>query len=128
MITCTLHKRIQTEPDKNNYVYRLAISLIDAGSINFNRNTGSYHLDAANADFGNWHQAKFNDNAQLDQTLSAVFFNSDSSKSLTGNSFHMAMPIILSFQGDWNVYQNYFVNATIVKGFGHGNHVGVVRT
>jgi hypothetical protein len=111
----------------DNYLYRIGISLIDLGAINFNRNTGSYHLSAQNADFGNWHQAKFADNVQLDQTLSAVFYNGDSTKSQTGNSFHMALPAALSIQADWNVYQHFFADLTVVKGFGHGNNLGVVR-
>jgi hypothetical protein len=119
--------RIQADPDKNNYLYRIGISLLDLGAINFSRNTGSYHLATAAGNFGNWRQAKFSDNSQLDQTLSAVFYNGDSTKSQTGNSFHMAMPAALSIQADWNVDRHYFLNATIVKGFGHGDNVGVVR-
>ena len=108
-------------------LWRLGISLLDLGSINFDRNTESYHLAAQTANFNNWHQSKFVNNVQLDQTLSAVFYNGDSAKSQTGNSFHMAMPAAFSIQADWNVYEHYFVNATIVKGFGHGDNVGVVR-
>jgi Family of unknown function (DUF5723) len=116
-----------SDPAKNNYVYRMGVSLIDIGAIKFTKNTGSYHLQATAADFANWHQSKFTGNNQLDQTLSAVFYNGDSSKSKTGNDFHMAMPTALSVQFDWNVCEAFFANATIVKGFGHGNNVGVVR-
>ncbi len=123
----TPHVRIQSGPDKNDYVYRLGISLIDIGSINFNRNSASYHLQADDADFTNWHQSKFSDNAQLDRTLSAVFYQGDSAKSLTANRFSMALPSAISIQADWNVYQHFFANATIIKGFGHGNKQGVTR-
>jgi Family of unknown function (DUF5723) len=118
---------MQGGPDKSDYVYRLGISLIDAGSINFNRNTASYHLQADQANFENWHQSKFANNAQLDQTLSAVFYQGDSSKSLTSDHFNMALPSALSIQADWNVYQDFFANTTIIKGFGHGNKNGVTR-
>lgn len=115
------------EQDKSGYLYKLGISLLDIGSIKFDKNTGSYHLQATAADFTNWHQSKFTGNTQLDQTLSAVFYNGDSSKSKTGSVFHMAMPTALSVQFDWNVCEKFFANATIVKGFGHGNNVGVIR-
>ncbi len=119
--------RIQADPDNNNYLYRIGISLIDIGAIKFNKNTGSYHLQAAAADFSDWHQSKFTGNTQLDQTLSAVLYNGDSAKSMTGNDFHMAMPTALSIQADWNVCKNFFADVTIVKGFGHGNNIGVTR-
>jgi len=112
---------------KDNYLYRLGLSLLDVGSIKFDRNTASYHLAAAAAEFDNWHQAKFSGNTQLDQTLSAVFYNGDSAKSLTGNSFHMALPTALSLQADWNIAGDFFADMTIVKGFSHGNNVGVIR-
>jgi hypothetical protein len=121
------HIHIQSAPEKDDYIYRLGISLIDLGAIDFNRNSGSYHLQANNADFTNWSQAKFSGNTQLDQTLSAVFYNGDSSKSLSGNHFNMGLPAALSIQADWNVYQHFFANATIIKGFGHGNREGVTR-
>jgi hypothetical protein len=39
----------------------------------------------------------------------------------------MAMPSALSIQVDWNVYQNFYANLAIIKGFGHGNNAGVIR-
>ncbi len=121
------HIHIQSAPEKTGYVYRLGISLIDAGSINFNRNSESYRLQAVAADFTNWGQLKVNGNKQLDQTLSAIFYNGDSSKSLTANHFNMGMPAAISVQADWNFYKNFFANATIIKGLHHGNSEGVIR-
>jgi hypothetical protein len=111
----------------SNYVYRIGISLIDVGYINFNRNSAAYHLQTDSAGFSNWHQSKFSSNVQFDQTLSAVFYNGDSLKSLTANHFNMALPSAISIQADWNVYKNFFANMTIIKGFGHGNNPGVIR-
>jgi hypothetical protein len=118
---------VHLNPQKNNYLYRIGLSLIDLGSINFNRNAASYHLQADSANFQNWHQSKFANNTQLDQTLSAVFYNGDSSKSLTSDHFKMGLPAAISLQADWNVCENYFVNMTIIKGFGHGDRQGVIR-
>lgn len=39
----------------------------------------------------------------------------------------MKLPIGISIQGDVNVYRNFFLNATIVKGFSQGNKPGVIR-
>ncbi len=114
-------------PEKPNYVYRIGISLIDLGYVNFNRNSAAFHLQTDSANFANWHQSKFSDNAQFDQSLSATFYHGDSAKSFTSNHFNMALPSAISIQADWNVYQNFFANLTIIKGFGHGNNPGVVR-
>jgi Family of unknown function (DUF5723) len=111
----------------SNYIYRIGISLIDLGYINFNRNSASYHLQTDSSDFSNWHHSKFLNNVQFDQSLSAIFYHGDSLKSLTSNHFNMALPAAISIQADWNVYKNFFANMTIIKGFGHGNNPGVIR-
>lgn len=113
--------------DKNGYVYRIGISLIDFGNIRFDRNASTYHLQTESADYSGWHQSKFSDNTQFDQTLSAVFYGGDSTKSRTSDHFDMKLPSALSLQADWNICKHFFANATIIKGFGHGNSPGVVR-
>jgi hypothetical protein len=112
---------------ESNYFYRIGLSLIDIGGINFNKNSATYHLQADSANFGNWHDSKFSGNAQLDQTLSSIFYNGDSARSFTGDHFKMGMPTAISVQADWNVCENFFANATIIKGFGHGGGQGVTR-
>ena len=112
---------------QTSYIYRIGISLIDLGYIDFNRNSASYHLQTDSADFSNWHKSKFSGNIQFDQTLSAVFYHGDSAKSLTSDHFNMALPSAISIQADWNVYHNFYANLTIIKGFGHGNNPGVIR-
>jgi hypothetical protein len=111
----------------NGYRYRIGVSLLDLGNINFTRNTASYHLAAASANFSDWRHAQFSGNAQLDQTLSAVFYNGDSAKSKTGSSFHMALPTALSVQADYSICGPWFANLAVVKGFGHGDNVGVAQ-
>jgi Family of unknown function (DUF5723) len=120
--------RLKTaEPEKQDYIYRIGISLIDIGHINFDRNSASYHLQADTADLSNWHHLRFSGNNQFDQTLSAAFYQGDSTKSLTAQHFNMSMPSAISIQADWNVYKQFFANLTIVQGFGHGIHPGVQR-
>ena len=115
------------DPGKSDYVYKLGLSFIDIGSIDFNRMTADYHLQAANADFVDWHKANFTSNIQVDQTLSSIFYNGNSTKSLAGTHFRMGLPAAISVQADWNFYNNFFANATIIQGFGHGGRQGVVR-
>jgi hypothetical protein len=113
--------------DDKNYLYRIGISLIDAGTINFNKNTGAFHLPADTAIFANWKATHVANNIQFDKIMSAVFYNNDSTKSLTSTRFYMPLPLALSLQADYNFCKNFFVNATIVKGFKHGSRQGVIR-
>jgi hypothetical protein len=119
--------QLPANPDKIDYQYKIGLSLIDIGSIRYGTNTAAYHLQADAADFSNWHQLAFSGNAQVDRTLSAVFYNGDSTKSQTGDHFSMALPSALSIQADYNFGNNVFANATIIKGFGHGNNNGTTR-
>ncbi|HYV92113.1 MAG TPA: DUF5723 family protein [Chitinophagales bacterium] len=115
------------DPDKSNYLYRIGISLLDAGSIKFHKNTAVYHLQTDSADFVNWHHAEFTSNIQFDRSLSAVFYHGDSSQSFVADHFSMDLPVALSLQADLNVYKHFFLNVTIVKGFPHGSKPGVIR-
>jgi hypothetical protein len=118
---------LHLKPGKDNYLYRIGLSLLDLGSINFKTNSAAYHLQTDSADFENWRQLKFTSNTEFDKAVSAVFYNGDSLKSLTANHFKMGLPTALSVQGDWNVCKNYYLNLTIIKGFGHGGGQGVRR-
>ena len=109
------------------YTYRLGISMMDIGAIDFNRNASSFHLQTANGVFNNWHQQALMSNAVIDKTLSAVFYQGDSGASQTARHFTMALPTAISIQGDYRVSGHYYVNATIVKGLGHGDMQGVVQ-
>jgi hypothetical protein len=97
------------------------------GSINFNRNAAAFHLQSDNADFSNWGQAKLHSNMAVDRTLSAVFYGGDSAKSQVSDHFNMALPAAISIQADWNVCEKWFLDATLVQGFSHGDRQGVTR-
>jgi len=116
-----------TGKGKSNYLFKLGISVLDPGRIKFSRNSSQFHLQADSANFPNWSTYDLKTNAQLDRTISAAFYGGDSAKSQTGSSFRMGLPAAVSAQADWNCYESFFVNVTIVKGFGHGNRQGVVR-
>ena len=107
------------------YDYRLGVSVMDMGSINFDRNAAAFHLQTDTANFAAWRQAHLTSNIAVDKTLSAVFYHGDSTKSKTADHFTMAMPTALSFQGDFRVTTHLFLNATVVKGLRHGDKPGV---
>ena len=112
---------------EGDYLYKIGLSVMDIGGIRFNRNAAAFHLQTAGADFSNWGKARLTSNAEVDRTLSAVFYGGDSARSQVGSGFRMALPTALSLQVDWKVQDHFFLNASVVQGFGHGNKQGVVQ-
>ena len=120
-----VHAANTREPE--DYDYRLGLSVMDIGAIDFNRNAAAFHLQTSGGVFDHWNQQALMSNASIDKTLSAVFYRGDSSASQTAGHFTMALPTTISVQGDYRVTTHYYVNAAIVKGLGHGDHPGVVQ-
>lgn len=112
--------------DNNKYNYKIGVSLIDLGSINFNKYSAAFHLQADTANYTNWNSTHIYNNTQFDKILSAAFYNNDSLKSLQANHFNMKLPAAISIQADWNLYKNFFVNATIIKNIRNKNYAGVI--
>jgi len=104
--------------------YRIGFSVMDIGGIRFDRKAAAFHLQSPDANFSNWGQLVLHSNIAVDRTLSAVFYNGDSGRSLVGNGFTMKLPTALSLQGDLKLQDHYYLNATIVKGLGHGDRPG----
>ena len=121
-----LHKADPHDPTVP-YDYRLGISVMDIGAIDFNRNAAAYHLQTDTANFAAWRQVHLASNLAVDRTLSAIFYHGDSSKSQTADHFKMRMPAALSLQGDFRLTTRLFVNATIVKGLHHRDDPGVIQ-
>ena len=107
--------------------YTIGLSVMDIGGIRFDRNAAAFRLQSGGADFSNWGQLELHSNLAVDRTLSAVFYNGDSARSLVGYGFTMKLPTALSLQGDWKVQDHYYLNATIIKGLGHGDRPGGVE-
>jgi hypothetical protein len=106
--------------------YKIGLSILDIGSIHFNRNAAAFRLQTDGADFSNFGEAQLHSNLAVDRTLSAVFYKGDSNRSQVADGFHMRLPTTLSLQGDWKLKDHFFLNATIVKGLGHGDRPGAV--
>jgi hypothetical protein len=121
---CNANPDAITENESGNrYVYKIGISLIDLGNIRFNRYSAAYYLRADSAVYTGNGQSNSGSSGPIAQFV----YENDSAKHLTANHFNMVLPSAISVQADWNVFNDYYINATVIKGFGHGNHTGVVR-
>ena len=118
--------KTQVDPNKSNYIFRIGLSLTDIGKIKFDKGANTYHVDADSANWLNYRGERFNSNSDFDRAISFIF-TGDSAASFRENSFTMALPTSLNLQVDWNVYKNFYLNGTFIKGFRPGNGQGAIR-
>lgn len=117
----------RASPGEAHYVYKLGISMVDIGKINYDRSSASYHLEGDSVTYQDWFHNTIRSNQQLDGALSAAFYNGDSTKSKTASHFNMNLPTAISIQADWNVYKDYFLNLSIVKNTRNRSIPGAIR-
>ena len=100
-----------------NYLYKIGISLIDVGKINFNKLVQVHEYNDVNN--ASWYGLRTYAPTNLQQVLRAASYNflGDSSSSLSSKTrFGVWLPTAASVQFDYNFWNNLFVNATMVQG------------
>src|SRR6185295_9897178 len=78
------------------------------------------------ANYLHWRGAHFTSADNFDKTLSSIF-TGDSTASFRADNFKMSLPAAISAQLDWNIYKNFYANATVVKGFNYYNKRGATH-
>lgn len=116
MIPMRVHSACDDTPV--NYYWRLGVSLVDIGKINFNNGTLSNHLQGAER----WMNLKLFDTVQsvvgMMGMMDSVMGNQVAS--CTYNSrVGIGLPTALSLQFDLNVVDNFYVNATWIHPVSH---------
>lgn len=105
--------------DEDHYKWRLGVSLLDIGKINFNKNA-QYHevfLDDSLIIYSK----DYTVNASPDKVMNAVRLFSaqalggDSTASLKGNRFDIWLPTGFSLQADYNIMPMLYASATLVQ-------------
>lgn len=104
--------------DKDKYLFRLGVSLLDFGSIKYQK--GYYSQDFV-ADIRDWYikGMEFNSLVDINDTLKSVFGFKDH----TNESFRMGLPTALSVQFDYNVGGGFYVNFTPFFALRKGNEM-----
>jgi hypothetical protein len=106
------HSR-QSNCEAKDYQYKVGISLLDAGSIRFDRQANSTTINNASLHFDNYNDINPSGPEQLDSLLNASFQGDVSS----ADNFKMALPTALSLQLDYNVGKNFYLAAVWIHGF-----------
>lgn len=105
------------------YKYKIGLSVLDIGSMKFDRDVEFYQIDGMSLNAANYNDDLPSDTEELDSLI-----NADIGNHITGqNSFRAGLPTALSFQFDLNIGHNFYTSATWVQGFSRRNKLGVQR-
>lgn len=99
-----------------DYKYRIGVSLLDLGGINFSKNSLIRTFKNSTTTWNNYPDAQVNSFGDID-ALIASQFASDAGSMKTGTRYGTALPSAVSVQFDYNLGKNFYANATWVQGF-----------
>jgi hypothetical protein len=100
--------------DETPYIYRLGVSLIDVGYINFNKHSRRLLFDGISTTWGGLADIQFyNINALMD-TMSLALSNNLNGLD-DGTDFRMLLPAALSLQFDYNINGSFYVHAMLMQ-------------
>lgn len=96
------------------YHWKLGISLIDVGSINFNKNASTYQFKGISGLINNVDSNTFSNRiTSLDTLLSNKLLN-DPSASYNNGKYRMNLPTGLSIQYDYHLTKHVYINSTLI--------------
>jgi hypothetical protein len=102
---------------QQDYLYRVGISLIDVGKINFNKLVQVNEFNGVNNALWSGLRTFAPTNFQQTVRSASYHFLGDSMASLTNQTkFGVWLPTAASLQVDYNAGNNVFINATFVQG------------
>lgn len=108
------------------YKWKLGISLIDMGYINFNRNAATYQYSNISTDwfnFAHWAPQKIQG---FDNGISANFINQPVAQPVN-NNFTTMLPGALCVQYDYYLDDEYYINLSDIQRIPHFNTPGIDR-
>lgn len=116
----------QSDCGTYDYRYRIGVSLLDLGGINFNKNSLIRTFDNATTTWEDYPDAEVNSIGDID-ALIASQFASDAGNMRTGTRYGASLPSAVSVQFDYNFGKNFYANATWVQGFKIGKRTTGIR-
>lgn len=108
------------------YKYKLGVSLIDLGFINYKRNTTHWTLDNDSIFWNNYELNKIDGITQMNNVLAASSANTATSLT-TKTKFTALMPLALNAQFDYNFENNFFLYTSLELGLHQRRTMGTER-
>lgn len=102
------------EQNYKDYFWRLGVSILDLGAINFSKNAQKHAFRDVDALWENLKDLKFDNFDELMAEVSEELLG-DPDASLAADKFKIGLPTALSVQFDYHYKQNWYLNATLVQ-------------
>lgn len=99
-----------------DYKYKVGLSVMDLGSIRFNKNAVYQQYINTEATWNRYDTASFTNVGSTDQNLNNNI-NNGASQNIRSSSFTTWLPSYASLQFDYNFGKNMFANLTVIQGF-----------
>jgi len=106
-------------PRYEDYLYRIGISLIDIGAVQFKTNARKYVINDRSSYWDNLTSFTFSDVDQLMDTISYKFYGNDTA-AFAGGKFMIWLPSAISVQFDYHLKEHWYINASLIYGFNLG--------
>lgn len=106
----------QSDCGTYDYRYKIGVSVLDLGGINFNKNSIIRRFNNANTTWTDYPATQVNSMSDIDQVIASQFA-SDAGSVTSGVRYGTALPSAVSVQFDYNIGKNFYANATWVQGF-----------
>ena len=100
-----------------DYLYRIGLALIDIGAIRFRNHAERYRIDGESSYWTNVNEFEFENLHQLMDTVSYQFYG-NSGAAYSGDKITVWLPSAVSAQFDYHYTGNWYLNASVVYGFG----------
>lgn len=107
---------VQSDCGTIDYRYRIGVSLLDLGGINFSQNSIIRTFSNSTTTWENYPDAQVNSIGDVDRLIASQFA-SDAGTTTSGVRYGTAIPSAVSVQFDYNLGKNFYANATWVQGF-----------
>lgn len=108
------------------YKYKVGLSVIDIGQINFNQGSLYRRFDNATSYWVDYNTFDFNGVRSLDASIGNRFTGNQSSEQ-TYDNFTAWLPSAVSLQFDYAIRKNLYANLTYVQGFKLSEHQTGIR-
>ncbi len=104
-----------------DYVYRIGVSILDIGRINYKNNAQLHTFENVGVLWQNYDTVSFDNVNQVVGEMSNLFYG-DPDASLKGNSIKVGLPTALSVQADYHFKDNIFFGAYWIQPIRFNGH------
>ncbi|MBW6461048.1 MAG: hypothetical protein K0B08_10800 [Bacteroidales bacterium] len=96
-----------------DYIYKIGISVIDLGFVNFTNNAQLHDYDNVSQYWINVDTLSYDNMNQIMGVFSQVFYN-DPDESLKDDRIRVHLPTAISIQGDYKVHRNWYAGGVFI--------------